>query len=347
MAARSRTDLTVSPLLRGTFLGSEPARAVPLSAGQSPLSALSASPLPRPEDLGQGISGAVGISDAKLAPAPRGVRRAPPEARRAEGAGGGISPTELPAGARPPLRPLCGSTARAPPMPVPARPGHGADERGRHYTRARPARLPSDRPRPALPGAGDKHKRRAMPERGPSGRGHGAFRAIFYLRESWRSSPFCAAPTTPRRNWLGPAASATRGRHSRHCAGAAAAPRAEGQAPPISWLTFFPANGRAESGGGPRAEPSPPWGNFRWGRGQWKGQIWERFLKSSFPRPLRAGTAGTWVPGCVFQTAWPVFRLGRATGPVPTGRSLDIRVKQIYVYCYKMGVNQIPALQAD
>lgn len=97
--------------------------------------------------------------------------------------------------------------------------------------RGEPARSQPEEPGLTAPSVEDKHNRKTMAEHAAAeGDTAGVFRGFFYLRESWRSSPFCRQRTTPRRNWRGPATSATRGRPRAQCAGAAVCRAASSEA---------------------------------------------------------------------------------------------------------------------
>lgn len=105
-----------------------------------------------------------------------------------------------------------------PPQPLPASggPGHGGATSADAITnRPGSARLgPARRARPDAARIRGKTqpKDKARGRRGRKRRCGLFFFRAFYLRGSWRSSPFCPQRTTPRRNWRGLATSATKGK---------------------------------------------------------------------------------------------------------------------------------------
>lgn len=160
------------PSFRALFSASTAcgARAAPLSSGQHPL--------PRPlcllfteaKGLGQGNKRALLAFLIRSSHQHRGVF--PAHRPRLDGlkeAGGGEFSDRAP-----PHRPGRRSVPRqqsesSPSCPSPARPGHGADERSRHYTQARPARPPPDEQRLTLPGAGRNTSSGRCPSATPAG----------------------------------------------------------------------------------------------------------------------------------------------------------------------------------
>lgn len=258
------TDLRIFPLLRGTFLsqhrgGSVSARAAPLSSGQHPFSRPLRLQFTEAEGLGQGNKGALLAFLIRNSHQHRGVftsaHRLRLDGRKAAG-GGEFSDRA------PPHRPGRRSVPRqqsesSPSCPSPARPGHGADERSRHYTQARPARPPHDEPRLTPPGAGEKHKQWAMSKRSPSGRRHAAFRAIFtfvglgdlrhFVQRQRRRGGTGAAPPLPPHG-AARASSAQARPPSRGMGGRPRLPPDGRRAEPMG----------ARGAAGARAGPSPP-----------------------------------------------------------------------------------------
>lgn len=228
------------------------------SSGQHPASRPLHPPFTEAKGLGQGKKRALLPILMRNSHQHRGVFPEPrprPDGRK--GAGAGEFRDRVP-----PHGPSRRSVPRqhsesSPSRPSPARPGHGADERSRHYTQARPARPPPDEPRLTLPGAGEKHKQRAMSERDPTGRGHAAFHSIFtfvglgdlrhFVERQRRRGGTGAAPPLPPHG----AARASSAQARPPSRGPGARPR-----PPPDGRRSQPMAARGAAGA--RAEPSPP-----------------------------------------------------------------------------------------
>lgn len=153
------------------------------------------------------------------------------------------------------------SPPRPPPQPPKwrRRPGHGGDTSEDAITNrpgppaTGPARLaPTQRAGLTLRRVGQKCTQKAAAERAYRERRCECSEAP-YLRESWRSSPFCAPRTTPRRNWRGRTASARRAR-------AHSAPRKRSS----SLRCSQPANGAGHR----RRTPGQPAPRYWLGQGQ-------------------------------------------------------------------------------
>lgn len=126
------------------------------------------------------------------------------------------------------------------------------------WPRGEPARPQSEKPGLTLPSAGDIRNRKTMAEHiAAAGDAAGVLRGFFYLRESWRSSPFCRKRTTPRRNWRGPATSATSGRPRAQCASAAVCRAASSEAP-APCASAVPAASTGQSVGRSLLSPAHP-----------------------------------------------------------------------------------------